>query len=124
MASLENVTGSLFLDEWGKIIMKKNTYAGMREREREKQIDTETLVGGNEREREKCAGCLSLTEELLYSSTLSSGRQRILQEATYHNIRGIIYIIIICSVVFNKKIYIFSSFRTRTRHTTENKRHS
>jgi len=23
MASLENVTGSLFLDEWGKIIMKK-----------------------------------------------------------------------------------------------------
>lgn len=101
MASLENVTGSLFLDEWGKIIMKKKHLCG---NEREKQIDTETLVGGNEREKEKCTGGLSLTEELLYSSTLSSGRQRILQEATCHNIRGIIYIIIICSVVFNKKI--------------------
>lgn len=33
MASLENVTGSLFLDEWGKIIMKKKHSRG-HERER------------------------------------------------------------------------------------------
>jgi hypothetical protein len=33
MASLENVTGSLFLDEWGKIIMKKKHSRG-NERER------------------------------------------------------------------------------------------
>lgn len=64
---------------------------------------------GNEREREKSVCCLSLTEELLYSSTLSSGRQWILQEATYYNIRSTIYII--CSVVSDQKnIYIFFIF--------------